>query len=57
MRPTAPASAPGGPGAREAQLAPLPPPSPPLLNRLAGASLLAATLGVASCQAFLEVVS
>jgi hypothetical protein len=45
-----------GLGPREAQLAPAPPPSPPLFNRIAGAVLLAATLGLASCQAFLQPI-
>jgi hypothetical protein len=51
-----PPAAPAGPGAREAQLAPAPPASPPVLNRVAGVVLLAATLGLASCQAFIEAV-
>jgi hypothetical protein len=46
-----------GPGPREAQLAPAPPPSPPMLNRIAGAVLLAATLGLGSCQAFIAAVT
>jgi hypothetical protein len=46
-----------GPGPREAQLAPAPPPSPPMLNRIAGMVLLAATLGLASCQAFIAAVT
>jgi hypothetical protein len=41
------------PAAREDQLPPGPPPSPPMLNRIAGAILLAATLGLASCQSFI----
>ncbi|WP_144299586.1 hypothetical protein [Elioraea rosea] len=45
------------PATREAQLPPAPPPSPPMLNRVAGALLLAATLGLASCQSFLAVVT
>jgi hypothetical protein len=44
-------------GAREAQLAPAPPPPPRLLNRVAGGVLLAATLGLASCQALIAAVS
>jgi hypothetical protein len=64
--PTAPAPATGpgpgpgpgqGQGPREAQLAPAPPRSPPLFNRIAGAVLLAATLGLASCQAFIAAVT
>jgi len=43
------------PATREAQLPPGPPPSPPVLNRAAGFLLLAATLGLASCQAFIAV--
>ncbi len=38
------------------QLAPAPPPSPPLFNRIAGAVLLVATLGLASCQSFLQPI-
>jgi hypothetical protein len=34
----------------------VPPPSPPVFNRVAGAVLLAATLGLASCQAFLKPI-
>lgn len=51
-----PAPAPAAPADREAQLAPAPPPSPPLFNRIAGAVLLLATLGLASCQAFLTPI-
>jgi hypothetical protein len=52
----APAPAPPA-GAREAQLAPLPPGSPPVLNRAAGLLLLLVTLGLGSCQAFIQAVS
>lgn len=52
-----PPAQPPVPGPREAQLAPAPPPSPPVFNRIAGGVLLAATLGLASCQAFIAAVT
>lgn len=52
-RPQAPQPPAGGPGPREGQLPPAPPASPPVLSRVAGVVLLTATLGLASCQAFL----